>query len=68
MLGAMRLLDTKQTAARLKISERRVRALCEAGRLGTQVAGRWVILESELKTFRPQPTGRPAKRKQSQRE
>lgn len=65
----MHLLDTKVAAKRLRITERRIRALCETGRLGTQVAGRWVITEAELRTFRRRPTGRPpqktARRKHS---
>lgn len=58
----MHLLDTKAAAKRLRISERRIRALCETGRLGTQVAGRWVITEAELRAFHRRPTGRPAQK------
>lgn len=59
----MKLFDTKQAAKRLGISERRIRALCEAGRLGVQVAGRWVIMDNELQKFRSQPPGRPRRKK-----
>ena len=58
-IKAMQLLDTKVAAKRLRVTERRIRALCETGRLGTQVAGRWVITEADLRTFRRRPTGRP---------
>ena len=59
-MGSAKLIDTKKAGKKLDISERRVRALCEEGRLGTQVSGRWVISEAELRTFKPRPTGRPA--------
>ena len=54
-----KLLDTKEAGKELSVTERRVRALCEEGRLGTQVAGRWIITEVELRTFQPLPAGRP---------
>ena len=59
-MGSMKLFDTKKAGKKLGISERRVRALCEEGRLGTQLAGCWVITEVELRAFKPRPTGRPA--------
>jgi len=62
MIGAMKLLDTKTAAKRLGLSERQIRVFCEAGRLGTRVSGRWVILETELKTFKRRPRGRPPKK------
>jgi hypothetical protein len=58
-MASTKLFDTKEAGARLGISERRVRALCDDGRLGTQIAGRWVITEAELRVFKPHPTGRP---------
>jgi len=56
----MKLLDTKQAGKLLKISERRVRAICESGRFGTQIAGRWVITQEEVKSFERKVGGRPA--------
>lgn len=57
------LLDTKEVAARLGVSEQRVRQFCEEGRLGKQkFAGRWVITEAELRAFKLRPTGRPPKK------
>ena len=56
---SVKFFDTKTAGKKLGISERRVRALCDAGRLGTQIAGRWVITEAELRAFKPRPTGRP---------
>jgi len=55
----MTLFDTKKAGKKLGISERRVRVLCESGRFGSQVGGRWVITEAELRKFKPRPTGRP---------
>ena len=59
----MKLLDTKAAAKRLKVSERRVRFFCKKGRLGTRVAGRWIITEEELRMFQRYPKpGRPPKK------
>ena len=58
-MGVAKLFDTKKAGRKLGISERRVRALCEEGRLGTQISGCWVISEAELRAFKPRPTGRP---------
>lgn len=56
----MKLLDTKEAAARLGVSEQRVRQFCEEGRLeARKFAGRWVITEAELRAFKLRPTGRP---------
>ena len=52
------LMTTGQAGKRLGLSQRRVRALCDAGRLGTQVLGRWLITEAELRDFKPNPPGR----------
>lgn len=53
------LLDTKEAAARLGVSEQRVRQLCEAGEFGEKFAGRWVVTAAELRAFKPRPRGRP---------
>jgi hypothetical protein len=46
---------TKEAAPFLDISERRVRALCQDGRLGRRVGGRMFLIGgSELRTFRQQ--------------
>ena len=57
------LMDTKQAAVRLGVSEQRVRQLCEAGDFGKKFAGRWMITEAELRRFKPRPTGRPKQKK-----
>jgi excisionase family DNA binding protein len=57
------ILDTKKAAKRLKISERRVRELCEMGRIPAFKVGRdWAILAKNLKrvTVYGKP-GRPRK-------
>lgn len=59
IMGFRNLLDTKEAATRLGVSEQRVRQFCEKGRLGTKFAGRWVMTEAELRAFKPHPTGRP---------
>ena len=66
-MGVMKLLDTKEAGKKLGISKRRVRALCKGGRLGTQVAGTWVITEVELRAFKPHPSGLPKKGKELSR-
>lgn len=55
------LLSPAEAALRLKISERRVRALLEEGRIsGQRVSGRWVIDESNVSRYQPgAPAGRP---------
>ena len=55
------VLSPAQAAIRLKISERRVRALLEEGRIPAQrVSGRWVIDEADLSQHQPGgPAGRP---------
>ena len=67
-MASVKLFDTKEVGKKLDISDRRVRALCEGGRLGTQVAGRWVITEAELRAFKPHPTGRPKGKKRTDRQ
>lgn len=57
----MQLIGTKLAAQRLGVSPRRLRFLCRSGRLGTLIAGRWLISEAELGTFHPLPVGRPPK-------
>ena len=66
-MSAAKLFDTKKAGKKLGISERRVRTLCEEGRLGTQISGCWVISEAELRVFKPRPTGRPAGSKRKKR-
>ena len=53
-----RLFTTQQAGKHLGLSQRRVRKLCETGRLGTLVLGRWLITEAELRAFKPNPPGR----------
>ncbi len=61
-MGWMNLLDTKQAAVRLGVSEVRIRQFCEQGRLGRKFAGRWLGTEAELRAFKLRPTGRPSKK------
>ena len=57
-----KLLTTKQAAARLGISERRVRALITKGRLPSQRIGRdHLIREEDLKLVAVRKRGRPRK-------
>ena len=65
MLPVGKLFDTKTAAKRLKVSERRVRVFCEEGRLGMRLGGRWVITETELRAFKPNPSGWPKGRKRA---
>ena len=53
-----RMFTTQQPGKRLRVSQRRVRVLCETGRLGTLVLGRWLITDAELRAFKPNPPGR----------
>ena len=58
----MTLLSVAEVAKRLRLSERRVRQLCEDGRLGRRVGGRvWVVSEREVVRFEaiPRRPGRP---------
>ena len=60
------MLTTKQAAARLNISIRRVRALIYAGRLPATKAGRdWLITEQDLADYTPRPAGRPRQKEDS---
>lgn len=61
----MALITTHEAAKRLKISQRRVRALIESGILHAQKMGRdWVIDEASVATVKatPRPRGRPKKK------
>ncbi|MET4143905.1 helix-turn-helix domain-containing protein [Arthrobacter sp. UYCo732] len=55
------VLSSAEAAVRLNISERRVRALLEEGRMPAQrVSGRWVIDEADVAKYQPgRPAGRP---------
>lgn len=55
------LIGTKEAAARLKISVRRVQALIASGRLSAQKIGNsFAIKESDLKLVNGRTNGRPA--------
>jgi excisionase family DNA binding protein len=61
------LLTTKDAAAILGISLRRVRALIEAGKLTAEKYGRdYLIKESDLEPVRERKPGRPSKQKKEQ--
>ncbi len=53
------LLSTAQAAKALGIKERRVRKLCEEGRMGRQVGDTWVITPQEIEANRVRVPGRP---------
>lgn len=55
------VISSAEAARRLNVSERRVRALLEEGRIPAQrVSGRWVIDESDVSRYQPgSPAGRP---------
>lgn len=53
--------STSEAAEVLGISERRVRALCAAGRMGRQVGTTWVITPEEIEANKVRKPGRPAK-------
>ena len=55
------LVPIDEAASVLKVTPGRVRQFCREGRLGQQIAGRWVIPRDELEQFRkiPRDPGRP---------
>jgi excisionase family DNA binding protein len=58
------MLTTKEVAERLKVSQARVRALIQAGRLPSQQFGRdHLIKENDLKLVEDRKPGRPPKPK-----
>lgn len=54
-MSTYNLLTTDEAATKLAMSDRRVRALCKAGRLGQLLGSRWVISEEELREFQKKP-------------
>jgi excisionase family DNA binding protein len=61
--NAVTLLTTKDAAVRLGVSQRRVIALIQGGRLPAQKVGRdYVIAERDLKLVSNRKPGRPRKR------
>jgi len=59
----MKLITVKQASKNLKVSDRRVRALIQAGRLPAQKIGRdWIINEKDLKKVMDRKPGRPKKK------
>lgn len=60
-LPRMTPVSVTEAAAQLGVSVRRVRQLCEAGRLKADRIGRaWLIDRKALERFKPLPPGRPA--------
>jgi excisionase family DNA binding protein len=58
------LLTTKEVAERLGVTQSRVRALIQSGRLPSQQYGRdHLIKESDLKLVQDRKPGRPSKAK-----
>ena len=56
------LLDVKQAARVLGVTDRRIRQLCQAGQIGVKIGSRWIIDRAKLEAFAqvPRPVGRPA--------
>jgi excisionase family DNA binding protein len=52
-------MSTAEAAKRLGVTVRRVQKLCESGRLGIKVGGRYLITATQLDTYSPGPVGRP---------
>jgi excisionase family DNA binding protein len=60
----MKLLGTKEAAARLEVSQQRIQALIKNLQLPAEKVGRdWLIKESDLELVRNRQTGRPKKEK-----
>ncbi len=58
----MKPLTVAEAAAVKGVSTRRIRALCEAGRIRAEKVGRdWLIDPKALDRFEPLPPGRPPK-------
>lgn len=56
-------MTVAEVAIELGVSEERVRKLCQQGRIGTKIAGVWLIEREELERFkkRRRGPGRPPK-------
>ncbi len=54
-------LTTTQAAARLGLSESRVRQFCQVGWMGRKIGRNWAITETELAAFKRinRPAGNP---------
>lgn len=53
--------STSEAAEVLDVTEARIRALCQRGRMGRKVGGRWVISVEDIERNRERKPGRPAK-------
>ena len=61
-----KLLNTKQAAERLNVSERRIRQLIAQGRLpAIKLARDWMIKEKDLEKVKDRPAGRPKKKREN---
>ncbi len=56
-----KLLTLAEAATILGVSRIRMHQFCREGRIGHKIAGRWLIIEDELRLFRqiPRPRGNP---------
>lgn len=55
-----RVISVEAAAELLGVSPRRVRVLCEAGRLVARRLGReWAVWEPSVRAFTPRPVGQP---------
>lgn len=56
-------MTVAEVAVELGVSEERVRKLCQQGRMGTKIAGVWLIEREELERYkkRRRGPGRPPK-------
>jgi excisionase family DNA binding protein len=56
-MPAYSILSVDDVAERLKVSSRFVRRLCQTGRIGKALGGRYVISEDELREFKKNRRG-----------
>ncbi len=54
-----KLFTTAEAAARLSVTDRRVRQLCTEGRLGVKIGRQWLIRAAELAEYVPRAVGNP---------
>ena len=65
-LRRMKIIGTAEAARRLNITQSRVRAMIDAGRLKAIKVGReWLIDPKDLDTVKDRKTGRPRKARKS---
>lgn len=58
----MKIYSAKEAAEILEVSADRIRALCQAGRMGQKVGWSWIISEQDIERNRIREPGRPKSR------